>query len=270
MNTTPKRFFDYQKAIQVSDLNPQERLLALTFASSYNWEEQNDSYCGIYRLAAQTGLSKSRVSEYKGSLIKKGWLESNRRFSKSSVTRPTIPAGFDVDAEKAKQDAVVEEQNQANKARVAKSRSKKDDEIAALKAQLAALQAQQTPEVQEDPETVTEPQTASQGFEMTDEEMQEALDLDPFEEPAPIAPVVEKKTRKRKTVEKVDPVQQMLKQAKAKKSFEDDFVASRLAESDNPVEAQRLFDSEEFVEKYPDKVQRAAQAAFEVMGMVIA
>ncbi|WP_328691420.1 helix-turn-helix domain-containing protein [Streptomyces phaeochromogenes] len=284
MNTEKNGYFQYQKAIQVSDLTPQERLLALTFASSYNWDEENDSYCGIYRLAAMTGLSKSRVSTYKASLIEKGWLESNRRFSKSSTTRPTFPAGFDVKALKAKQDALVEEQNKANKARVAKSRTKKDDEIAALKAELEAFKkAQEAPvepakeeKAPEVTETVTEPYETSQSLtwpEMTDAEMQEALDLDPFEDekPAPIAPVVEKKAptkkaKKEAVAEKNNLVKKMLDERRAKSSFEDDFVASRLGESDNPEKAQALFDDEEFSAKYPDKVQRAAQAAFEVQG----
>ncbi|TKT03425.1 hypothetical protein [Streptomyces lasalocidi] len=279
MNTTPEGPFEFQAAVWVSDLTPQERVVALAYGSSYNWKNQDDSKCGIYRIAAMTGIGKSQVSKYRSSLTEKGWLETTRRFGTSSLTKPTIPAGFSYEDEKGKQDELVQSQNDAEKERRKKA-TKKDDEIAALKAQLAALQAQKTPAVQEDPQPVAEPQEAVQGSEeMSKEEAQKWLDLDPFEDEEPAKQVVEsgpvaeekveapKKTRRtKKAVEKIDPVKQMLEQARAKRSFEDDFVASRIAESDNPVEAQRLYDSEEFEAKYPDKVQRAAQAAFEVMG----
>lgn len=268
MNTTPEGPFEFHAAVWVSDLTPQERVVALAYGSSYNWKNQDDSKCGIFRIAAMTGIGKSQVSKYRSSLIEKGWLETTRRFGNSSLTKPTVPAGFSYEAEKAKQDGLVQSQNNAEKDR-RKKISKKDDEIAALKAQLAALQAQEAPEepvavveVQSDPETVTEPQEAVQGFEMTDEEMQAALDLDPFEEAAPIAPVAKKS---KKAVEKKDLVKEMLDARKARASFEDDFVATRLAESGDLEKAQEFFDSEELVTAYPDKMQRAAQAAFKVM-----
>lgn len=272
-NTTPEGPFEFQAAVWVSDLTSQERVVALAYGSSYNWKNQDDSKCGIYRIAAMTGIGKSQVSKYRSSLTEKGWLETTRRFGNSSLTKPTIPAGFSYGDAKAKQDELVQSQNEAEKARRNKP-SKKDEEIAALKAQLAALQAPVAPEtpqpVQEDPEPAVEPQEAAETRtwpEMTDEEMQEVLDLDPFEEIAPVVEEPVKPVRKtRKKEEKKSPVQTALEAHRAKQSFEDEFVESRLNESGNPEEAKRLFDDEDFIARYPNRVQRAAQAAFQVEG----
>ncbi|MEU3599870.1 hypothetical protein ABZ714_14255 [Streptomyces sp. NPDC006798] len=255
-NTTPEGPFEFQAAVWVSDLTPQERVVALAYGSSYNWKNQDDSRCGIYRIAAMTGIGKSQVSKYRSSLTEKGWLETTRRFGTSSLTKPTVPAGFSYEDSKAKQDELVQSQNDAEKARRNKP-SKKDEEIAALKAQLAALQAPVAPEETQTVQSDPEPATWS---EMTDEEMHEALDLDPFEE---IAPVAEKPAKK---TERKDPMKEMLEARKSKQSFEDSFVETRIGGCDNPEEAKRLFNDEDFISKYPNKIQRAAQAAFEVEG----
>ncbi|MET7742000.1 hypothetical protein [Streptomyces sp. NPDC005385] len=264
MNTTPEGPFEFQAAVWVSDLSQQERVIALAYGSSYNWKNQDDSKCGIYRIASMTGIGKTQVSTYRKSLVEKGWLSTTRRFGNSSLTRPTIPAGFSYEEAKSKQDELVQSQNQAEKDRRKKA-SKKDDEIAALKAQLAALQGSQEPvtvvEAPVDPEPVTEPQEASEGFEMTDAEMQEALDLDPFEN-EPSAPVVEKPARKtRKKVEKVDPVKQMLEQAETRKSLNEKTAAEKLANAENPENAKRLFEDESWKPETTDLIQRASLAA---------
>lgn len=277
MNNTPTGPFEFQNAVWVSDLSTQERAVALAYGSSYNWKNQDDSKCGIYRIAAMTGLGKTQVSTYRKSLIEKGWLETARRFGTSSLTKPTIPAGFDVEEAKAKQDELVKSQNDAEKARRNKP-SKKDEEIAALKAQLAALQApvapEETPEVQEDPQPVAESQEAVQGSEeMSEEEAQKWLDLDPFEDEEPAKQVVEngpavekveapKKTRKtKKAVEKVDPVKQMLEQARHKKAFEEQATEDRLNGAQNPERARELFNDPTWKPEVTDSVQRASVAA---------
>lgn len=284
-------FFRYMDAVLVSDLSTTERIVALAFAKSYNWKNESESRCGVYRIAAQTGLGETAVKTAKASLVRKGWLASKRRFGMSNLTVPTLPNGFSYDDEKAKQDALVSEQNAANNTRVGKVRKtvaaelkKKDEELEAMRQRLAELEkaqeapqsAQQPVEAPEVTKPATEPQKAAEesyetstnlswGDEKTDTEI---LAEDVFEEVAPIAPVVEKKaeapkkTRStKKPVEKVDPMKAAMDQARRRKAVEAEVVEEKLNGADNPVKARELFNDESWKPETTDKVQRASLAA---------
>jgi hypothetical protein len=284
-------FFRYMDAVLVSDLSTTERIVALAFAKSYNWKNESESRCGVYRIAAQTGLGETAVKTAKASLVKKGWLASKRRYGMSNLTVPTLPNGFSYEDEKVKQDALVSEQNAANKARVGKVRKsvatelkRKDEELEAMRQQLEALQkAQEGSESVQEPveatevtKPATEPQKAAEepyetstnlswGGEKTDTEI---LAEDVFEEIAPIAPVVEKKaeapkkTRStRQPVEKVDPMKAVMEQARRRKAIEAQVVEEKLNDAENPEKARELFNDESWKPETTDKVQRASLAA---------
>jgi hypothetical protein len=293
-----ENFFRYMDAVLVSDLTATERIVALAYAKSYNWKNESESRCGIYRIAAQTGLKETAVKTAKASLEKKGWLSSKRRFGMSNLTIPTLPSDFSYEEAKAQQDALVNEQNEANKTRVKKVRktaaerqAEKDAELEAMRKRLAELEAQGAPEkasavsgTEKDQEAMPAPQTAVQSVveapeepyetstnlswgDMSDEEAQAVLEEDVFEETAPIAPVVEKpeapkKTRKtNKVAEKVDPMKAAMEQVRRRKAIETQVVEEKLNEADNPEKARELFNDESWKPENTDKIQRASLAA---------
>lgn len=195
--------------------------------------------------AADMGMSKDTYYRTRNALIKKGLVKEGLRKDTTTVYR----------LEEKALAALVPVKEVSN------------DEIVWLEveepqtAQKPAEEPVAVVEVQEDPEPVVEAQTAVQEPEKTDEEV---LAEDVFDEkPVKNVPVA-KKSKKAQVAEKDNLVKNMLEERRGKNSFEDSFVASRIAESDNPEKAQALFDDEGFALKYTDKIQRAAQAAFEV------
>lgn len=113
-------------------------------------------------------------------------------------------------------------------------------EVEEPEAQKPAEKPVEVPAAQEDPEPVSEPQEATQAVvevsepvveEMTDEQADYYTNLDPF----------------------------------AEEIAEDEKTANRiLDESDDPVEARRLFNDKTWVPTTTDTVKRAAAAAFKV------
>ncbi|MFK0057980.1 hypothetical protein ACIQTN_01915 [Streptomyces werraensis] len=279
-----ENFFRYMDAVLVSDLTATERIVALAYAKSYNWKNESESRCGIYRIAAQTGLKETAVKTAKSSLEKKGWLSSKRRFGMSNLTVPTLPSGFSYENAKAQQDALVNEQNEANKARVKKVRktvaekqAEKDAELEAMRKRLAELEAQEASQeavketgTQKDQEAKPVPQKATQSVVEASEAYGTDLawETKKEEKVAPIAPVAEKKVEApkkarntKKPVEKVDPMQAAMEQVRRRKAIEAQVVEDKLNEADNPVRARELFNDESWKPETTDKVQRAALAA---------
>lgn len=150
--------------------------------------------------------------------------------------------------------------------RQAKRAEEKRNQRAEQKVALAAFRAQKGEEasespvetlpVQNDPELVTEPQTATQAVV---EPLEDDADEDVFADYEPEG--YEKPADKpaKKTI-----VAERLEEMRAAKDADQETAERILEESDDPEEARKLFSDENWMTGTMDPVQRAAAAAFKV------
>lgn len=217
--------------------------------------------------AADMGMSKDTFYRTRNSLIKKGLIKEGLRKDTTTVYRLEEKAlAALVPAKIEKREEIVWLETSEEEKPVVEPK----------KVQEASESVQEPVEAPEATKPVTEPQKAAEepyetstnlswGDEKSDVEI---LAEDVFEEVAPIAPVVEKKAQApkkarttKKPVEKVDPMQKAMEQARRRKAVEAEVVEEKLNEADNPVKARELFNDESWKPETTDKVQRASLAA---------
>lgn len=87
-----KDVFEYRKAVRAKDsgLTSTETLVLLEISEYYNWSNQDACWPSNETIAEGTKLNIRTVIKAKNSLVKKGWLESERRFNKSNLYVPKI------------------------------------------------------------------------------------------------------------------------------------------------------------------------------------